>query len=78
MARRHRGPLYRIGEVRTGGAVVTYLIGVDARTPLIAVHATHRAGNAWAELSLEQTAELIERLRSMLDQAAGPTGSDHD
>ena len=78
MARRHRGPLYRFGESRTSGVVVTYLIGADARTPLIAVHATCRAGNAWAELSLTQAAELIERLRSLLDQAAGVTGDDDD
>lgn len=78
MARRHRGPLYRFGEARTSGVVVTYLIGADARTPLIAVHATCRAGNAWAELSLTQTAELIERLRSLLDQATGATGDDDD
>lgn len=76
MARRHRGPLYRFGEARTSGTVVTYLIGRDARTPLIAVHATSRAGNAWAELSLAQTAALVERLRSLLDLAANTDGGD--
>ncbi|WP_405100779.1 hypothetical protein [Micromonospora sp. NBC_01412] len=58
--------------------VVTYLIGADTRAPLIAVHATCRAGNAWAELSLTQAAQLVERLRGLLDQAAGEAGGDDD
>ncbi|MFG2057856.1 hypothetical protein ACGFI9_27925 [Micromonospora sp. NPDC048930] len=78
MARRHRGPMYRFGDARAGGMVVAYLIGVDARTPLIAVHAISRAGNAWAELSLTQAAQLAERLRGLLAQAGGGAGSDDD
>ncbi|MBY8873984.1 hypothetical protein K7640_19335 [Micromonospora sp. PLK6-60] len=70
--------MYRFGEARTSGVVVTYLIGADARTPLIAVHATCRAGKAWAELSLAQAAELAERLRSLLDQATAATGGGDD
>ncbi|SBT51665.1 hypothetical protein [Micromonospora narathiwatensis] len=78
MARRHRGPMYRFGDTRAGGVVVTYLIGADDRAPLIAMHATCRAGNAWAELSLAQAAQLVERLRGLLAQAGGHAGSDDE
>lgn len=78
MARRHRGPMYRFGDTRAGGLVVTYLIGADARTPLIAVHATCRTGNAWAELSLTQAARLVERLGGLLAQAGDQAGGDDD
>ncbi|MFC3501447.1 hypothetical protein ACFOOK_10835 [Micromonospora krabiensis] len=78
MARRHRGPLYRFGDGRAGGAIVTYLIGTDARTPLVAVHATGRSGNGWAELSLSQAGQLVERLRGLLNEAGGQSGSDDD
>ncbi|MFF5071455.1 hypothetical protein ACFY2R_09690 [Micromonospora olivasterospora] len=71
MARRHRGPIYRFGDTRTSGTVVTYLIGADAQAPLIAVHATCRGGNAWAELSMSQAAQLVERLGALLVQARG-------
>ncbi|MEU7950627.1 hypothetical protein AB0B62_05525 [Micromonospora chalcea] len=72
MARRHRGPLVQVGDSRASGMVVTYLIGADGREPLIAVHATRRVGNAWAELSLTQAAQLVERLRDLLAQSSNP------
>ncbi|MEW2590887.1 hypothetical protein AB0893_10755 [Micromonospora aurantiaca] len=78
MTRHHRGPTHRIGEARAGGMVVAYLIGVDARTPLIAVHATCRAGIGWAELSLTQTAQLIERLSGLVVEAGRGPGSHSD
>ncbi|WP_309228043.1 hypothetical protein [Micromonospora sp. CMU55-4] len=55
--------------------VFTYLIGADALVPLVAVHATCRTGNGWAELSLPQVAELIEHLRGLLEQADGDRGA---
>ncbi|MER7331199.1 MULTISPECIES: hypothetical protein [unclassified Micromonospora] len=78
MARRHRGPMHRVGDTRAGGLIVTYLIGADARTPLIAVHATCRAGNAWAELPLPQVAQLVEQLRGLMKQAGGHQGADDE
>ncbi|SCF46198.1 hypothetical protein GA0070564_11324 [Micromonospora mirobrigensis] len=78
MARRHRGPMYRLGDIRSGGAVVTYLIGADALAPLVAVHATCRAGNAWAELPLSQVAQLVDHLRGLLKQAGGDLGADDE
>ncbi|MEU5564037.1 hypothetical protein [Micromonospora musae] len=78
MARRHRGPLHRVGETRASGAIVTYLIGDDARTPLVALHVTGRSGNGWAELSLIQAGQLVERLRGLLNEAGGQAGSDDD
>lgn len=71
MARRHRGPMLRVGDIRSSGAVATYLIGADALEPLVAVHSTCRAGNGWAELSLPQVAQLVEHLRGLLEQAGG-------
>ncbi|MFD6660824.1 hypothetical protein ACFWDK_00415 [Micromonospora chalcea] len=78
MARRHRGPMLRVGNVRSSGAVVTYLIGADALAPLVAVHSTCRAGNGWAELSLSQVAELVEHLCGLLKQAGGDRGADDE
>ncbi|MFJ1542669.1 hypothetical protein ACIODS_29440 [Micromonospora chalcea] len=78
MARRHRGPMFRIGDIRSSGAVVTYLIGADALAPLVAVHSTCRAGNGWAELSLAQAAELVKHLRGLLKQAGGDRGADDE
>jgi hypothetical protein len=75
MARRHRGPMQRVGDKRAGGLVVTYLIGADALGPMVEVHVGCRAGNAWAELSLPQAAELVEQLRGLLDQVGGGQGS---
>ncbi|MGK5675138.1 hypothetical protein ACSNOB_20140 [Micromonospora sp. URMC 106] len=72
MARRHRGPLVQVGDSRESGMVITYLIGADGREPLIAVHARCRAGNAWAELSLTQVSQLVERLRDLLAQSSDP------
>ncbi|MEH0819301.1 MULTISPECIES: hypothetical protein [unclassified Micromonospora] len=77
MARRHRGEMLRVGETRGSGMVVTYLIGAEARSPMIAVHATSRAGNGWAELSVSQAAQLVERLGALVAQA-GSAGSDDD
>ncbi|MEU1604177.1 hypothetical protein [Micromonospora matsumotoense] len=87
MARRHRGPMLRVGESRASGLVVTYLISAEVPgAPLVGVHATCRAGNAWAELSLPQAAALADQLRDLLTQAAdqgdpgrgdgGPPGTD--
>ncbi|RKN27012.1 hypothetical protein D7044_29335 [Micromonospora musae] len=78
MARRHRGPLHRVGDPRAIGAIVTYLIGADGRTPLVALHATGRSGNGWAELSLIQAGQLIERLRGLLNEAGRGAGGDDD
>ncbi|MEU4778504.1 hypothetical protein [Micromonospora sp. NPDC023633] len=78
MARRHRGPMCRVGDLRAGGLIVTYLIGADVRAPLIAVHATCRAGNAWAELPLPQVAQLVETLRGLLEQAGSHQGADDE
>ncbi|MET8062472.1 hypothetical protein [Micromonospora sp. NPDC005313] len=78
MARHHRGAMHRIGNARAGGMVVAYLIGVDARTPLIAVHASCRAGVGWAEMSLTQAVELSECLRGLVVEAGGNPGSRND
>lgn len=78
MARRHRGPMYRVGDARASGHIVTYLIGADATAPLIAVHATCRAGMGWAELPLPQVAQLVEHLRGLLKQAGGQQGADDE
>ncbi|MER6753280.1 hypothetical protein ABT235_03740 [Micromonospora echinofusca] len=78
MARRHRGPMYRVGDTRASGHVITYLIGADAQTPLIAVHVTCRAGMGWAELPLPQVAQLVEQLRGLLKQAGGDQGVNHE
>ncbi|ATO18115.1 hypothetical protein CO540_27360 [Micromonospora sp. WMMA2032] len=75
MTRYHRGATRRIGDARAGGMVVAYIIGVDARTPLIALHATCRAGIGWAELPLTQATQLIERLSGLVVEAGGDTGS---
>ncbi|MEV4199428.1 hypothetical protein [Micromonospora globbae] len=69
MARRHRGIMLRVGEVRASGLVVSYLIGVDGEPPVIAVHTSSRAGGAWAELRLSQADELVVQLQSLLMQA---------
>ncbi|WP_232290187.1 hypothetical protein [Micromonospora sp. ATCC 39149] len=74
MARRHRGPMRRVGDSRASGFVATYLIGADGFGPMVGVHATCRAGNTWAELTLPQAAELVEHLRGLLEQAAGDQG----
>ncbi|MEV1060127.1 hypothetical protein AB0I92_22985 [Micromonospora chalcea] len=78
MARRHRGPMFRIGDVRSSGAVVTYLIGADATAPLVAVHSWCRTGNGWAEMSLPQVAELVKHLRDLLKQAGGDQGANDE
>ncbi|MBG6100754.1 hypothetical protein IW249_001168 [Micromonospora vinacea] len=76
MARRHRGPMQRAGDSRAGGLVVTYLISSEALAgPMVGVHVTCRAGNAWAELSLPQAAQLVEQLRGSLAQATGQQGA---
>ncbi|MEU7977643.1 hypothetical protein AB0B63_03815 [Micromonospora sp. NPDC049081] len=63
--------MLRVGESRASGLVVTYLISAEVPgAPLVGVHATCRAGNAWAELSLPQAAELADQLRDLLTQAA--------
>lgn len=71
MARRHRGVLLRVGEVRSSGLVVSYLIGSDDEPPSVAVHASCRAGAGWAELTLLQAVQLVDQLGSLLAQAAG-------
>ncbi|WP_433228808.1 hypothetical protein ACQP2H_22820 [Micromonospora sp. CA-248260] len=77
MARRHRGHMLRVGEKRASGLVVTYLISAEAPGgPLVCVHASCRAGNAWAELSLPEAAELVEQLRGLLAQAGGQGAGD--
>ncbi|WP_433344762.1 hypothetical protein [Micromonospora sp. CA-111912] len=78
MARRHRGPMHRVGDKRAGGLVVTYLIGADALGPMVGVHAACRGGNAWAELSLPQATELVEQLGGLLAQVAGDQGADDE
>ncbi|MGW3619198.1 hypothetical protein [Micromonospora arida] len=76
MARRHRGPVQRVGESRAGGLVVTYLISSEALGgPMVGVHVTCRAGNAWAELSVPQAAQLVEQLRGSLARATGQQGA---
>ncbi|MEV4660635.1 hypothetical protein AB0J85_01680 [Micromonospora echinofusca] len=78
MARRHRGPMHRVGDTRASGLIVTYLIGADATAPMIAVHATCRAGMGWAELPLPQVAQLVEQLRGLLKQAGSQKGADDE
>ncbi|MEU8185871.1 hypothetical protein [Micromonospora carbonacea] len=75
MARRHRGQMHRVGDSRASGFVATYLIAADGLGPMVGVHATCRAGNTWAELTLPQAAELVEHLRGLLEQAAGGQGA---
>ncbi|WP_341717674.1 hypothetical protein QQG74_28185 [Micromonospora sp. FIMYZ51] len=75
LERRHRGVLLKVGAVRPSGAVVSYLIGADGQTPSVRVHASCRAGTAWAELSLPQAGQLVEQLRSLLAQADGQEAS---
>jgi len=70
--------MLRVGDSRSSGVVVTYLIGADALVPLVAVHATCRTGNGWAELSLSQVAGLIEHLRGLLKQAGGDQGANDE
>ncbi|WBB54349.1 hypothetical protein [Verrucosispora sp. WMMD573] len=77
MARRHRGVLLRVGEVRSSGLVVSYLIGSDDEPPAVVVHASCRAGAGWAELTLPQTKHLVDQLGSLLTQAAGPGEGEH-
>ncbi|WP_431918144.1 hypothetical protein [Micromonospora wenchangensis] len=77
MARRHRGHMLRVGEKRASGLVVTYLISAETPgAPLVCVHASCRAGNAWAELSLSEAAELVEQLCGLLAQAGGQGADD--
>ncbi|WP_233219400.1 hypothetical protein [Micromonospora sp. RP3T] len=78
MTRSHRGAMHRIGSARAGGMVVAYLVGVDARTPLIAVHATCRAGIGWAELSPAQVVRLVDCLSGLVIEAGGDPGSRDD
>jgi hypothetical protein len=78
MARRHRGPLHRVGDKRTNGLVLAYLISADSLGPMVGIHAACRGGNAWAELSLPQVAELVEQLRGLLTQAADAQGADDE
>ncbi|WBB74390.1 hypothetical protein O7602_02185 [Micromonospora sp. WMMD1128] len=78
MARRHRGPMHKIGDIGSSGLLVTYLVAADASAPLVAVHSTCRAGNAWAELSLPQVAQLVEHLRGLLEQAGDHRGADDE
>ncbi|GIJ12353.1 hypothetical protein ACFFMR_22090 [Micromonospora andamanensis] len=77
MARRHRGVLLRVGEVRSSGLVVSYLIGSDDESPTVVVHASCRAGAGWAELTLPQTKHLVDQLGSLLTQAAGSGEGEH-
>ncbi|WP_238685204.1 hypothetical protein [Micromonospora hortensis] len=78
MARRHRGPMHRVGDSRAGGQIVSYLISADALDPMVGVHLTCRAGNAWAELSVPQAAELVEQLHGLLAQVAGDPETDDE
>ncbi|MEU5964436.1 hypothetical protein ABZ777_24800 [Micromonospora parva] len=78
MPRRHRGAMHRLGDGRQGGQLVTYLVGSDARVPLVAVHVTSRGGIAWVELSLPQAAQLAERLCFLLAQAGTRTEAPGD
>ncbi|MFF0229131.1 hypothetical protein [Micromonospora sp. NPDC005254] len=79
MARRHRGPMQRVGESRSGGLVVTYLISAEALGgAMVGVHVTCRGGNAWAELSLPQAVELAEQLSDLVTQVVGQQGADDE
>lgn len=77
MARRHRSVLLRVGEVRSSGLVVSYLIGSDDEPPSVAVHASCRAGAGWAELTLPQAVQLVGQLGSLLTQAASRGEGEH-
>ncbi|WBB49785.1 hypothetical protein O3597_04705 [Verrucosispora sp. WMMA2044] len=77
MARRHRGMLLRVGEVRSAGLVVSYLIGSDDEPPSVVVHASCRAGAGWAELTLPQAGQLVDQLGSLLTQAGGQGEGEH-
>ncbi|MCZ7418280.1 hypothetical protein O7605_01895 [Verrucosispora sp. WMMA2121] len=72
MARRHRGVLLRVGEVRSSGLIVSYLIGSDDAPPTVVVHASCRAGAGWAELTLPQAAQLVGQLGALMAQAGEP------
>lgn len=74
MPRRHRGAMHRLGDSRQSGQVVTYLVGSDARVPLVAVHMTSRGGIAWVELSPSQAVELAERLLLLVGTGDRPHG----
>ncbi|MEV6800150.1 hypothetical protein AB0M91_17640 [Micromonospora rifamycinica] len=77
LARRHRGPMLRVGASRASGLVVTYLIsGAVPGEPLVAVHVACRGGNAWAELSLAQATELAGQLGDLLTRAADHRDAD--
>ncbi|MEU1885246.1 hypothetical protein ABZ491_07150 [Micromonospora rifamycinica] len=77
LARRHRGPMLRVGRSRAAGVVATYLIsGAVPGAPLVAVHVACRAGNAWAELSLAQATELAGQLGDLLSRAADDQDAD--
>ncbi|MET8084873.1 hypothetical protein [Micromonospora sp. NPDC005237] len=79
MARRHRGPMQRVGDGRAAGLVVTYLIGAEASDgALVGVHVTCRSGIAWAELSLLQAIELAEQLGALVEQVLGEPRADHE
>ncbi|MEV2241910.1 hypothetical protein [Micromonospora sp. NPDC049891] len=77
MTRRHRGVLLRVGEARSSGLVVSYLIGSDDEPPAVVVHASCRAGSGWAELTLPQAGQLVDQLRLLLTQAASPGEGGH-
>ncbi|MEU7655434.1 hypothetical protein AB0C41_25840 [Micromonospora taraxaci] len=70
--------MHRLGDSRQSGQLVTYLVGSDARVPLVAVHLTSRGGIAWVELSLPQASQLAERLRALLAQAGTYTEATGD
>ncbi|GGO10953.1 hypothetical protein [Micromonospora parathelypteridis] len=79
MARRHRGPMQRVGDGRAAGLVVTYLIGAEALDgALVGVHVTCRSGIAWAELSLLQAIELAEQLGALVKQVLGEPKADDE
>ncbi|MEU0552042.1 hypothetical protein [Micromonospora sp. NPDC005979] len=79
MARRHRGPMQRVGDGRAAGLVVTYLIAAEASGgALVGVHVTCRSGIAWAELSLLQTIELAEQLNALVKQVLGESRADDE
>ncbi|MCG5450775.1 hypothetical protein NIE111_002404 [Micromonospora sp. NIE111] len=70
--------MHRVGDSRAGGQIVSYLISADALDPMVGVHLTCRAGNAWAELSVPQAAELVEQLHGLLAQVAGDPETDDE
>ncbi|MBX7265904.1 hypothetical protein KIF24_07590 [Micromonospora sp. Llam7] len=69
--------MLRVGEVRSSGLVVSYLIGSDDEPPTVVVHASCRAGAGWAELTLPQAAHLVDQLGSLLAQAGDPGEGEH-